>query len=171
MGIRSSSWHSYTAMESHGTSCVSREFKTESISAMPSELPSSDISSRVYCASLPAAAIWERKSPCCSPDAADSNPAAGASPRSIRASNESFAGGFLSIRAACFLEFAITPLQVSRRPADRNFCLIRYNTTAMASSSGNARRYWRSEARASRQSTAARMRAPSGISSPAKPSG
>ena len=44
-------------------------------------------------------------------------------------------------------------------------------TTFIASSKGNARRYWRSEASASRQSTAARIRAPIGISSPFKPSG
>src|ERR1035437_5322070 len=49
-------------------------------------------------------------------------------------------------------------------PASSTICF-------MASPSGSALRYWRSEANASRQSTAVRMRAPMGISSPFRPSG
>ncbi len=82
-------------MESQGINWVSREFKTESISSIPSEFPNSDISSSVDWASLPAAAICERKSFCAS-GAAPSNPAAGAKPRSMRASTESFATGLPS---------------------------------------------------------------------------
>ena len=47
----------------------------------------------------------------------------------------------------------------------------RLTTFCMASSSGKALRYWRWEARASRQSTAESTRAPRGISSRFSPSG
>ena len=56
-------------------------------------------------------------------------------------------------------------------PWDRTMCRRVLSRFAIARSSGIAGRYCRSDARASRQSTTVRIRAPIGISSPASPAG
>ena len=91
-------------------------------------------------------------------------------PRSILTSVDSLADlRALALRHRFQLHVAALP--ASPPLADRTPCPTPHCTTFIASSSGSARRYCRSDASASRQSTADRMRAPIGISSPFRPSG
>ena len=88
----------------------------------------------------------------------------GAPPRVILMSTES--GGWRSDlgRPGARFQLAVTGL-AAREPRPGSKAVPASEATlAIASSRGSARRYWRSDANASRQSTAARMRAPIGIS-------
>ena len=97
-----------------------------------------------------------------------SKPAAGAAPRSTFMPVGSLAiraPDFARASSSTYLRARISTTAGSKCLPDSDF------TMSMAASSGRALRYWRSDASASRQSTAARMRAPRGICSPASPSG
>ena len=147
---------------------------TDRVSPRLSDAPRSWLSSNSVCASCRAAAMEKRNVASFaagSLTAMSSKPAAGASPRSTFRSVESCEPPSLS------------------EPGSTNFsnCRCRFSNTSTTLGSndlpdsaarrcktsciGSARRYWRSEAIASRKSTAERIRAPMGMSVPFRPKG